>query len=322
MTPQKQEDSRGHCENCGVILQGVYCHACGQLAQTSFRFFGAILMELLDNLFSYDSRVYRTLIPLMTRPGYVCNEYLAGRRASYLPPFRLYLFASIMFFLLAPMVTDVSISPDASTGDIHATVIREEIRAELKSAEKDNGIINLTDADIDKSDINVNLSFLSDKQNRALREKLEKSTENNAADLMNATLNNLPTMMFLLLPIFALTLKLFYLFSKRYYMEHVVVVLYSQSYLFFMLLFVLALDNGHDFLADRFPALVLLHTIGKVIITLSVYWIPVHLFLIQKRVYGQSIALTLGKFVATALTYFGLLGITLALAVIWGVVTV
>lgn len=65
-------------------------------------------MDLLDNLFSYDSRVYRTLVPLMTKPGFVCREYLAGKRVRYLPPFRLYLFASIIFFLVVPFVNKVT----------------------------------------------------------------------------------------------------------------------------------------------------------------------------------------------------------------------
>ncbi len=91
--------SQQHCENCSVILQGDFCHVCGQTKQSSSRFFGTIFMYLLDNLFSYDSRVYKTLIPLMPKPGFVCSEYLSGKRVSFLPPFRLYLFASIVYFL-------------------------------------------------------------------------------------------------------------------------------------------------------------------------------------------------------------------------------
>ena len=321
-TPEKQKDIRSHCENCGVLLQGTYCHECGQPSQTSFRFFGSILMEILDNLLSYDSRIYRTLIPLMSKPGFVCNEYLSGRRASYLPPFRLYLFASILFFLIAPMGSDISFSADSPEGKRETADIREEVMSELKSAEIDLAIIIIPDMENDTSNINVNLSFLTEKQNKALEEKFKNSIKNNAADFFNATINNLPTMMFLLLPVFAFVLKLFYLFSKRYYMEHVVVVLYSQSYLFFVLLFVLAVDKAHEYMLNAYPSMVLFHTIGEVFLTLLFTWIPVHIFLIQKRVYGQSIVLTLCKFFAIALTYFSLLGLTLGFAALWGVITI
>jgi Protein of unknown function (DUF3667) len=321
-TPQKQQEQHSHCENCGVLLHGIYCHACGQPRQTSFRFFGTILMDLLDNLISYDSRVYRTLIPLMTRPGFVCLDYLSGRRASYLPPFRLYLFASIIFFLLAPLGTNISYSNDSAEIAPEVTTIIGEDIPELESLKKDDVIVNISDLENEVPDNKIDLPFLSDKQNNALLEKFEKSIENNAEDLINATLNNLPTMMFFLLPVFAFTLKLFYLFSNRYYMEHVIVVLYSQSYLFFMLLFVLGLDRGHDYFLEVLPSWVIFHTICSVFITLCYNWIPIHIFLIQKRVYGQSITMTLIKFIAVALTYFSLLGITIAAATIWGVVNI
>ena len=91
------------CQNCETPLYGAFCHHCGQSSQSSFRFFGGILKDFLGGLFSYDSRVNRTLIPLLVKPGYVIEQYLLGRRVYFLPPFRLYLFASLVFFLLLPL---------------------------------------------------------------------------------------------------------------------------------------------------------------------------------------------------------------------------
>ena len=56
-------------------------------------------MHLLDDIFSFDSRASRTLWPLITRPAFLTKEYFAGRRVHYVPPLRLYLFISIVFFI-------------------------------------------------------------------------------------------------------------------------------------------------------------------------------------------------------------------------------
>ena len=61
---------------------------------------GALFNDFLHDLTDLDSRVWRTLIALLTKPGKLTNEFIAGRRTLYLPPFRLYLVLSLIFFLL------------------------------------------------------------------------------------------------------------------------------------------------------------------------------------------------------------------------------
>ncbi len=60
------------------------------------RFFGS----LWDELSSLDSRSWRTLKALMI-PGELTRAAFAGQRQRYLPPLRLYLIASAVFFFLA-----------------------------------------------------------------------------------------------------------------------------------------------------------------------------------------------------------------------------
>jgi len=124
-----------------------------------------------------------------------------------------------------------------------------------------------------------------------------------------------------MLPVFAFAMKLLYLFSHRYYMEHVIITLFSQSYIFFMLLFLLTLEKGHEALVDIIPSLVLFHTFVGLVISIAYFLIPIHIYQLQKRVYGQSHAVTLIKFILLALTYFSLLGIMIAMAAVWSVIT-
>ncbi len=89
------------CLNCGSTLSGQYCGNCGQRAQTRLISIWQLLREAFGDLLELDSRLWRTLIPLTIRPGKLSREYLEGRRARFMPPFRTYLVLSIIFFLVA-----------------------------------------------------------------------------------------------------------------------------------------------------------------------------------------------------------------------------
>jgi hypothetical protein len=92
----------GACPNCETELQGPVCHMCGQVADEYHRPVRGLASELLEGLVSLDGRVARTIPNLLIRPGKITRDYLMGKRARYMPPFRLYIIASLVFFLLAP----------------------------------------------------------------------------------------------------------------------------------------------------------------------------------------------------------------------------
>lgn len=87
------------CSNCKAPLIGAYCSQCGQSSESTIKYFWLVLLHLLDDIFSFDSRASRTLWPLISRPGFLTNEYILGRRVHYVPPLRLYFFISIIFFI-------------------------------------------------------------------------------------------------------------------------------------------------------------------------------------------------------------------------------
>ena len=87
------------CDNCHQPINGPFCAHCGQQAESTLKYFWVVIMHLLDDIFSFDSRASRTIWPLMVKPGFLTSEYIQGRRVHYVPPIRLYLFISIVFFL-------------------------------------------------------------------------------------------------------------------------------------------------------------------------------------------------------------------------------
>jgi hypothetical protein len=89
------------CLNCGAPLQGQYCARCGQRARGRLISIWELVRDAIGDLFELDSRLWRTIIPLMVRPGRLTHDYLIGRRARFMPPFRTYLVLSIVFFLVA-----------------------------------------------------------------------------------------------------------------------------------------------------------------------------------------------------------------------------
>lgn len=89
-----------HCENCGTALNGPFCHQCGQHDIDFHRSFGHMFLEALENFLHFDAKLFRNIVVLLFAPGRLPAEFNAGKRASQMPPFRLYLFVSVLFFFL------------------------------------------------------------------------------------------------------------------------------------------------------------------------------------------------------------------------------
>lgn len=90
------------CLNCKhpLDISDEYCSNCGQLNSTKKLAFNDFFNEFFAGILSYDSRFYRTLGVLLFKPGKISKDYIEGKRIRYANPYRFYLSASIIFFLL------------------------------------------------------------------------------------------------------------------------------------------------------------------------------------------------------------------------------
>ncbi|HET9482737.1 MAG TPA: DUF3667 domain-containing protein, partial [Xanthomonadales bacterium] len=95
------------CPNCQAAMHGAYCYACGQPRRGMIRPLAGIVADFLDTVFNVDARIWRTLAPLYFKPGFLSNEYFAGRRVRYVTPLRLYFFLSIVAFLVISAVANI-----------------------------------------------------------------------------------------------------------------------------------------------------------------------------------------------------------------------
>ena len=105
-----------HCENCGAPLAGEFCAQCGQHAIDYRRSIFRVLLDAADSFLNWDTKFLHSMNQLLIHPWQLTNDFNAGRRARHVHPLRLYLIASIVFFLLAR-----AINWDSSDGPIQLT---------------------------------------------------------------------------------------------------------------------------------------------------------------------------------------------------------
>lgn len=329
MNTDNNTSAAAACGNCATPLKGLYCYRCGQPIKGLIRPLSGWVADFFDSVFDYDGRLPRTLIPLLFRPGFLTREYIAGRRVRYVTPVRLFLFLTIALFFALRLTTDFGL------GEVTANLIPDE--ADMPRVERIVGWLPQSERDAVLEDIRsppppvddsaamrgaviqidgmdgqaepLRIGWLSDGMNGQLNTALRQMNANlqrinqDPRRFLEQILSVAPQTLFFTLPIFALLLKLFYVFKRRLYLEHLLVALHSHSFIAFTLLLMIganalatAVENTH-WLAGTFEA------IGAVLLC----WIPVNLFLTQKRVYGQGWVSTTLKFVMIGLLYLILL---------------
>jgi ribosomal protein L37E len=88
------------CLNCGFHVEKHYCSSCGQPNLELKENFWQFISHSIAHYFHFDNKFFQTLVPLLTKPGKVTLDYLAGKRARYINPISMYIFVSIVYFLV------------------------------------------------------------------------------------------------------------------------------------------------------------------------------------------------------------------------------
>ncbi len=282
---QDQNTADSLCSNCGTPKQGEYCFNCGQNSRNYRRAAHRIAGEVLAEIFDFDSRLFRSLGYLIFRPGFLTKEFVAGRRARYISPGRLYIAMSVIFFALLSLL---------SGGRF------ETLNVELSEKEKTEFVSELS----------------SGENTHAFEQKFKRNVLALVEDPVSgyrAFLDNLPIAMFVLLPLFALLMKALY--PGSFYAQHLVFALHLHGFFFFVFsLLLFTPDVGAvEVVSDvvQLPAPVANPTMAvefwKVLESLLNLSLAIYFFIALKYTYGQSIALTLVKFFILGFSYSFLL---------------
>jgi hypothetical protein len=276
----KTSVSPADCANCGALLADRYCGRCGQDSHVSLSL-GHFLHELVEGLFHIDSRFWRTLRTLFTRPGLITEQYLAGKRNSYSPPFRSYLVISILYFVLAS-IFDTTASRVVSTGG------REMQASDCAQMAANPGWF---------------LRLVPDLEQSCLR-----ALSNDRRAINQAMQNLLPKVMFAVLPLVALVQFWVYRRQRPFYLENLVFVLHFQSFYYMASTLALLLAAGIGALVGAGAR------IGELFEFAIYVWSVVYLFIAVRRVYRASVLKTVLGLVALAVAYviFYALGVSVA----------
>ncbi|HRI01998.1 MAG TPA: DUF3667 domain-containing protein [Saprospiraceae bacterium] len=110
-----------HCGNCNhpFTQNENYCPQCGQDNHNPNRSVLFIVEEFFETLFHFDTKVWKSIFTLIGFPGKMTNEFVANKRARYVPPLRFYIFVSVIYFATDKFLQDHSskaITEDFSKG--------------------------------------------------------------------------------------------------------------------------------------------------------------------------------------------------------------
>lgn len=312
------------CPNCGDDTPGNYCRICGQRKVEHRASVRVLLRDAFEDQFSLTTELPRTLRALFLVPGALTTEYSAGRIARYIPPLRLYLFASVLFFLCLSLRTrDITASrASAQPGDSAraAQMVAAESASVRQNASVRDSLQNVPDAalaesarcmkhSVSRAKFCTNIRWLNEKMAPRLGHLDRIPRGEMMSRLYDFLIQRGPTVVFILLPLFALLLKIMHIRSKRYYAEHFVFALHLHSFAFFVLAVIvlpmheIALAFGRN---------------GKPVadfefVDIALFlWIAIYALLAMKRVYGQGWVKTAAKYVATA----GIYGVLMMIALI------
>lgn len=269
--PPSTEESGGptRCANCSTPLSGAFCAQCGQAAADPNVPIGRFAREFVAETLDIDSRLRVTLWPLFFKPGAVPRDYVAGQRAQFVPPIRLYVFASFFVFLVLSFGPSTFAFQESGPGSgVEVGAVQEPETSPTVTPGQD-----------------------SEQDSGGVVERLAQGLQRASSDregFTDAFTDRMAQAMFLLLPAFALLLKVAY--RRRLYIQHLVFAIYFHSFVFILLGFV------------ALPAALGLQSASDVA-GIALLGVPVHLFVGMRRFYGLSRVRTFGRFALVSVTY-------------------
>jgi hypothetical protein len=278
------ESGSPRCLNCGADLSGSFCSKCGQEDLDLRVSLGSLVRDLFADQFGLESKVPRTLWALISKPGLLTREYLAGHRVRWLLPFKLYLSVSVVYFLLLSLPFLGSMRTTIKYTDTdRAAMDSARVEADSISANQRSGIVTIGGTVSDSALTDSTATGAESLIQRRSREIASMSQADQVDYFKNAFVKYMPNAVFLLLPVFALLLYLLYRKTGRFYAEHLIFTLHFHAFAFVALTVNLLLPDALGIVAP--------------------VWILVYLYLGLRRVYGESRGRTAGKFVGLLIPY-------------------
>ena len=268
------------CLNCGSPMAQEFCPACGQATIDPDPALRELLHELAAEFLLWDGKLLSTFRLLLTKPGELTREYLAGRRVRHISPLRLYLTCSVIFFLLRAILPEPAVV--VRTGGVVKTQIGGVVLEEDEEGQAARALDSLG-----RSGSSTIGRAAGQRLGNVLRHQKEFAA---------AMRENTPRMMFVLVPLFAALTALLFRSRRLRYPKHLTFALHAHAFLFLALI------------PTLLPRLAPKSTLGGILsaiaVSLSFGAIVVHLVLAVRRVYGGTLSGAITRSAILAATYF------------------
>lgn len=307
MSPRPVDQTRTTCPNCGVPLVGPFCAHCGQRNTRRLVSVRRLVQDAVEDQLSLSSSLPRSLVGLL-RPGFLTREYTAGRVVRYIPPFRLYLITSLLFFVALAWTADVERLSEEILKESGAA--SDSVAAGVGASAADSAVVP-ADSTAEAGDDQINIQLVgmdtadAPRWMRPVLRRLEaqeaRLNSMEPRELLRLAMlefeRQAPKAVFLLIPVYALLMKLLYLRRRRLYAEHFIYSLHVHAFAFLV-----------------FTAMLLLPS--KAPTWLLLLWLAIYIFLAMRRVYGQGVLKTAMKYWVLFIGYSTAFGLVFAVALL------
>lgn len=282
----QHDEETSNCHNCGAAVSYHYCAVCGQETTLHVASAGEFIHEFVGHYVALEGRLWKTVQKLLLSPGFLSAEYIAGRRARYVQPLRVYLTFSILFFFVLKLAGTPVGQVDAAGAPPAPVAAAEQHHHPNKATFR-----------VDHAVLQGVSSALAAKINTFIARPEAEQTRL----LTTAFFAYVPYAMFILMPLFALYLKLLYYGSGRRYGEHLLFALHTNAFAYAMFSLVFLTSQLNVGLIDFAMAL----------------WLIAYLPLAMRRVYGGTRVSTALRWVVLAALH--LISILAAIMVAYGI---
>jgi hypothetical protein len=297
------------CLNCGAVLTGPFCGACGQKDLPRRQTLGDLFVNFLGSFTSFESKFFNTFRYLLFKPGHIVKEYNEGKRERFYHPARMYVFLSFIYFLIFSMVItsdDVGINNDSSKTKTDSLAAAEPVvqfgpgnssTSDDKFSPKTVAQYDSLQATLPEEQRDNWFERYMERRGLELHERFKDDDEAVNQAFWEIFLANLPKMVFLLMPLFALLLKLLYIRRNFFYSEHLIftVFFYDFVYLLGSIMLLVGLVEWLEWLN-----------------IFAFIWLLIYLYKSMRKVYGQRRAKTVMKFLILLFSFLFVLAVALA----------
>ena len=284
-----------NCKNCGHTIQEdqKFCPECGQKNRDKLTF-KVLMGELASAFISWDSKFFRTIGPLITKPGHVSKEYLGGKRKSFVAPFRLYLFFSFVFFFTLSLLNTTDIQVASSNAENAPENLQEEMQDDTVRMLIANEQFEMHQDDLEElveQDRLDEIPQVRDEKSafyKKLWKKMLVVAASGGSFFGSYLQKSVSIMFFFFLPVFGLLIWAFFSGKKMDYIEHLIYGVNFHAFFFFILWITLILSR---LIGDGIP------------VVAGVLYMFVYLIIGIRRFYEVKLGIAIFKSIFIALVY-------------------